>query len=156
MTFSPLILSNISLRDRCLGGSSTTRVMMQHQVSAWVLTWCWYLVAVLITHQICDSCKYMRALLRNIKQNASSISWVWAGLQLRRVLSKGDTRKRLLCPVGVQFFLFVIRTWCIQVQNHSVLAPWKTLCCFVFFFFSKRFSFTTTQTQPPPSKKKKH
>lgn len=33
---------------------------------------------------------------------------------------------------GVQF-LFVIRTWCIQVQNHSVLAPWKTLCFFFFF-----------------------
>lgn len=36
-------------------------------------------------------------------------------------------KKPLLVPYrGVQF-LFVIRTWCIQVQNHSVLAPWKTL-----------------------------
>lgn len=53
--FYPLIFSNMSLRVRCLGGNSTTQVMMQHQISAWVLTWCWYLVAVLIMHQMCDS-----------------------------------------------------------------------------------------------------
>lgn len=141
--FSPLILSNISLRDRCSGGTSTTQVMMQHQVSAWVLTWCWYPVLVLIIKCVIPRPYEAECIICQLR---------WSRAAVAESFEDRWDKKEASLPCWGSIFLFVIRTWCIQVQNHSVLAPWKTLCC--FFFFSKRFSFTTTQTQTPPQKKK--
>lgn len=140
-----LILSNISLRDRCLGGNSTHQhrrwcnIRCQLGFSPDVDTW-W-------RRWSCIKCVNPR------KYKAECIIYQ---LSLSRAAvedSKGDTRKKLFCPVGVQFFLFVIRTWCIQVQNHSVLAPWKTLCCF-FFLFKEIFIYNNTNATPPTPPKK--
>lgn len=151
--FSPLIFSNTSLRNRCLGGNSTAKVMMQHQVSAWVLTWCWYPVAVLIMHQMCDSLQIYVSIIAQYEAE-----YIIYQLSLSRA-ARGEfwakvTQERGFFALLGFNFLFVIRTWCIQVQNHSVLAPWKTLCGF-FFLFKEIFIYNNTNATPPPQKKTK-
>lgn len=142
----------MSLRDRCLGGSLTTQVMMQHQVSTRVLTWCWYLVAVLIMHQMCDSLPIYVSFIAQYKAECIIYQLSLSRAAVAESFEQRWCKKEASLPCWGSIFLFVIRTWCIQVQNHSVLAPWKTLCCF-FFLFKEIFIYNNTNATPPHTKK---